>query len=182
MYKGLTVNNCLSMLGPVYLGATAVCSALGIGIFIYLAPLEPGFLCLQFTFSELSFTQVISEWDSNEIVRYRTHFIADFMFLFLYGLLGFEFGRRCSKPLQAGPWLTVFLTASLPMAAVCDVCENAFHWVLAADIPPSTSILYLLSGIAVILKFLGIGVFFSSVILAFRKRHKKSSVVIGIQR
>ncbi len=149
-------------------GALAI--ALFVGIGVYLVPLDPSFLHLQFAFREQSFNAILSAWQPNGLARYRSHFPADFLLLAAYGAFGLQFGRERAPALVALPVLAACLTWALPLAAVADATENALHLVLTSANAPTSPALYLLSGSAASIKFLGIGVFLFCAALSRRER------------
>jgi hypothetical protein len=138
------------------------------GLVVYLAPLDPNILKLQFAFNERSFNAVLSNWDSIGVARYRSHFPADFLLLVAYGMYGLQFGRERAPKLVAQPRLTASLTWALPLAAIADATEDALHLVLTGPNAPASPILYLLSGSAASIKWLGIGGFLVCVALSAR--------------
>ncbi len=150
------------------LGTLAI--ALFVGIGVYLLPLDPSILHLQFSFGEHAFNAVLSEWQPVGTARYRAHFPADFLFLGAYGVFGFLFGRERSQALVAQPKLAAGLTWSLPVAAVADALEDMLHLALTASDPPTNPALYALSGTAASFKWFGIAAFLCCFVLYRSKR------------
>lgn len=145
--------------------------ALLVGIGVYLAPLQlTNILGLQFAFSEQSFNAVLSKWGSIGVDRYRSHFLADFLFLAAYGAFGLQFGRERAPAMVARPRLAASLTWALPLAAFADAIEDALHLILTGANAPTSPVLYLLSGSAASIKWFGIGGFLFCVGLS-RSRH-----------
>lgn len=104
------------------------------GIAFYLAPLQPNVLALQLAFSPRAFAEIIHAWSSDDLLRYRAHLPYDCLLLICYGSFGWLLVSRttlfAAKPAalrMAALWL-------LPLAAVFDAAENAFHWWLT-DVP-----------------------------------------------
>ncbi len=136
------------------------------GIAVYLAPLDPCILQLQFAFDGETFTDILTHWRPKGVARYRSHFPADLMFLSLYGLSGYWFGRECSARVRAPALL---LTWSLPFAAIADMIEDAFHFILTTENITATAELYFLSGSTASAKWLGFAVFTLSWFSCIRK-------------
>ena len=133
-------------------------AALGafIGIALYLAPLEPSILWLQFAFTAPSFEGVLQQWQARGIALYRSHLPADFLLLLLYGAFGFSFGRQRATALGThctAAWLVVWL---LPVAALADAGENTLHLLLTDGRPAAAPALYALAGLAATVKWMAI--------------------------
>ena len=143
-------------------GFAILAIALLIGLNIYLSPLEPNIFHLQFSFSEQSFKTVLSKWHLDGVDRYQSHLPTDFLFLAVYGLCGWRFGRERTRELAKQPELRTTLTWALPLAAVADAAENSIHIILT---DPSASVgpaVYLLSGATSSFKWLAAMSFFVS--------------------
>ncbi len=152
---------------PLPLGLAAL--AVFLGIAMYLAPLEPGILRLQFSFTAPSFEGVLHQWQALGIARYRAHFPADFVLLVLYGAFGFAYGRQrvaVQTTRRTVAWLLVW---SLPVAALADAGENALHLLLTHGGPAGAPALYALAGLAATGKWLGI-LAFTAAALGARRR------------
>ncbi len=132
-------------------GALAV--ALFAGTALYLAPLEPGVLALQFAFSPRVFGQIVHLWPAEQLARYRSHFPADFALLLCYGTFGWLLAVR--TPLFAGRSRAVVAWAklALPLAAAADAIENASHLWLTAVPRFGVPWVYVLSALAASLKW-----------------------------
>jgi len=139
---------------PLPLGLAAL--AVFIGIAVYLAPLEPGILWLQFSFTASSFQGVLQQWHAQGIALYRTHFPADFVLLLLYGAFGFGYGKQrvaAQAMHRTVAWVVVW---SLPVAALADAGENALHLLLTDGRPAAALTLYALAGLAATVKWAAI--------------------------
>lgn len=140
-----------------------------IGMWLYLLPLKPSILCLQFSFSEAAFMSVIKQWSPLAVMRFKAHFAVDFMFLTCYGLFGYLLSARTRTFVSFSKPAKSFLTWAMPLAAVADACENfiELHLVTAVgDLPPQ---MYIASGSASTLKWLFLGVFLASWSYAYFK-------------
>jgi hypothetical protein len=145
---------------PRPLGLAAL--AMFIGIALYLAPLEPGILWLQFAFTAPTFEAVLHQWQAQGVALYRTHFGADFVLLLLYGSFGFAFGRRRVAAQATRGTGACLLVWSLPAAALADAGENALHLLLTDGRPAAAPALYALAGLAATVKWVGILAFTSA--------------------
>lgn len=92
------------------------------------APLEPGVLALQFAWTPRRFGEIVHLWPPEDLARYRLQLIVDCALLLAYGTFGWLLATRTHvfAPLPAAArrsarWL-------LPLAALSDAAENAFHW------------------------------------------------------
>lgn len=165
----MTPVNSKAKLKTRFTGILAIVLLVGIGV--YLVSLDPNIFHLQFAFCEQSFNAVLSKWQPIGVARYRSHFPADFLFLASYGLFGLWFGCDRMPALAARPRLVACLTWALPIAALADATEDILHVVLTGTNAPRSPALYLLSGFAASIKFLGIGAFLFCA--AFSRRIKK---------
>ena len=70
--------------------ALALLCALG----VYLAPLQPNILALQFAFTPRAFGEVVHQWTGEPLHRFRMHLVADYALLVSYGLFGYLLSTR----------------------------------------------------------------------------------------
>ena len=152
----------------IILGSLAL--ALFIGIGIYLFPLNPNILHLQFAFSESEFQAVLSKWQPDGVSLYRAHFPADFLFMILYAVSGYRYGMERAPALRFQPLLSAVIKWALPLTAVADAAEDLLHILILSSAMVSVRMVYLLSGISSSLKWLGIFIFFAATVNAMRKR------------
>ena len=81
-------------------------AALFIGVFVYLLPLTPGVIALQFAWQPQTFGGIIHLWSEADLARYRSHLPVDFVVLLAYavwlmhGVAGLFTGR---EPLRDKP-------------------------------------------------------------------------------
>ncbi|MBI3148629.1 MAG: hypothetical protein HYZ17_08985 [Betaproteobacteria bacterium] len=100
-----------------------------VGLSIFLAPLEPSVLRLQFAFTPRAFGQIVHTWQVEGLARYRAHFPADFALLLSYAVFGYLLARRTRLAAMGGVWARWLL----PAAALADALENVLHlWLTAA--------------------------------------------------
>ena len=113
--------------------AAAACVLLFGGLGIYLAPLQPSVVALQFTFTPDAFAQVLQAWGPAGVQRFRTHLPVDGFLLLSYGAAGYLAVTRSRffDPLATGLPLR-WVALLLPLAAVgylrAGLCA-AFKWV-----------------------------------------------------
>lgn len=131
-------------------------AALGLlaGIAWYLAPLEPNIVVLQFAFTPRAFAEVIHAWPAEHLARYRAHLPVDYLLLVAYGTFGYLVATRSAlfSPLPA--LLRHSARWWLPLAALFDAAENAFHWWLTAAPRFGVPLPYALSASSSVLKWL----------------------------
>jgi hypothetical protein len=103
------------------------------GLALWLAPLEPGIVQLQFAATPRAFAVIVHAWGPEGLARYRAHFAADFALLGCYAVFGSRLARRTA--LFAGLPMRGRRVAAwaLPAAALADAAENTLHlWLTAA--------------------------------------------------
>lgn len=156
--------------------AAAASVLLFIGLGLYLAPLQPSVVALQFTFTPKAFGHVLQAWGAEGVQRFRNHLPIDGVFLLSYGVAGYaavthtHFFEPLAKrlPLRG-------LALVLPLAAVCDAGEDWLHWVLTgtdvlSSAVPLAAQWYLLAGACASLKWLGIVGFAALALVASVRR------------
>ena len=136
---------------------------------VYLAPLKPGVLALQLTFTPSAFGSVIHQWSAVDLHRYRSHFPADFALLLAYGAFGIVYVRTAASFSATGPRRRLFASLALPAAAACDATENALHLWLTEAPRFGVASLYFLSGSIALGKWLLLMTFGLFVARAFRQ-------------
>lgn len=121
-----------------------VAAALFIGLSLYLAPLRPGAIALQFAWQPQTFGAIVHLWSPEDLVRYRNHLVIDSVLLLAYATFGWLLATRSGVFLSLAPAARLFARLCLPLAALFDAAENAFHWWLT-EVPrfdtPSTYVL-----------------------------------------
>jgi hypothetical protein len=138
------------------LGVAAL--ALFAGISLYLLPLEPNLLALQFSFTPNGFQAVIAQWQGDGLQRFQWHFWADFALLLCYGLWGYRLISSGAIARQLPPPWRSRAIWLLPLAAVSDAQENLLQLYLLQQ-PAAPAALYALAGMAALLKWLLLGSF-----------------------
>ncbi|WP_294765501.1 hypothetical protein [uncultured Rhodoferax sp.] len=158
--------------------AAAASLLLLVGLGIYLAPLRPGVVALQLTFTPEAFVQVLQAWGPEGVQRFRSHLLVDGLLLLNYGAAGYWAVTRTRFFQPLAPRLPLrWVALVLPFAAVCDAGEDLLHWMLtgANALAPAVTMapaLYLLAGACATLKWLGIAGFVISAIYRLRSRSR----------
>lgn len=147
-----------------------IAAALFAAIALYLQPLEPNVISLQFTFRESAFLAVLHDWQADGIARFRAHFVADYALLVCYGTFGYTFARRARVFSSCPPGRKRLLTWALPLAALADAIENALHLYLSFAATQAAAALFPAAGVAATLKWLLLGVFAAVAVLSLAKR------------
>ena len=131
------------------------------GMTVLLAPLKPGILALQCSFTRDSFHAVLAAWGDAGLRRYRAHLPVDFVFLLGYAAFGYLWTMQAARPTgPLAPWL-------LPAAAVCDVLENLLHLRLAQTGVSAAPAWYAFTGTCSALKWALVFAFAGLVVVAF---------------
>ena len=120
-------------------------AALFIGVFIYLLPLKPGVIALQFAWQPQTFGGIIHLWSEADLARYRSHLPVDFVVLLAYAVFGWLLATRTTVFAPLSPATRLLARLWLPSAAVFDAAENAFHWWLTEVPRFDTPATYLMS-------------------------------------
>lgn len=115
-------------MAPLWFCAIAACALFG-GLAWYLGPLASDVLTLQLAFSPRVFAQVVHAWTPEMLARYRQHLVWDFALLLSYGAFGYLLALRTRLFAPLGPSLGRLATWWLPLAAVCDACEDLLQLV-----------------------------------------------------
>ncbi len=125
-----------------------------VGMAWYLAPLRPGPLALQLTFSPAAFAAVIHSWSPGDLERYRAHLPCDFVLLVCYGVFGWSLVSR-TRLFQGVPkWLREIVRWMLPLAALFDAVEDLLHGWLTAMPRFGVVLPYVVSGSCSVLKWI----------------------------
>ena len=69
-------------------------AALFIGVFVYLLPLKPGVIALQFAWHPQTFGGIIHLWSEADLARYRSHLPVDCAVLLAYAAFGWLLATR----------------------------------------------------------------------------------------
>jgi hypothetical protein len=133
--------------------------ALLIALAVYLLPLHPNIVALQFTFTAADFGSVLGTWTPQGVALFRAHLPVDCLLLLDYGVFGYLLARHTSVFSRSTVPVQRFLLWAMPLAAVCDLGENALHWYLTSGVASAAPGWYLLAGLCSMSKFALMGVF-----------------------
>ena len=139
-------------------------AALFIGVFMYLLPLKPGVIALQFAWHPQTFGEIIHLWSDADLARYRSHLPVDCVVLLVYAAFGWLLATRTTVFLPLAASMRLVARLWLPLAAVFDAAENAFHWWLTELPRFDTPATYLLSTACSALKW-GLLIGFGALVL-----------------
>lgn len=139
-------------------------------IALYLAPLEPGVLQLQFAFTPRAFGTVMHFWPPEHLARYRAHFPWDFLLLVCYAAFGLLFVKRSPLFAVQAPAVRAAAAWLLPLAACFDAAENVLHLWLTATPRFGVAPVYALSASAAAAKWTLLLAFALSVLHALARR------------
>ena len=107
--------------------------ALGIALALYLRPLQPGVLALQFAATPRAFAMVVHAWGDAGLARYRAQLPWDFMLLASCAAFGWQLARHGSLFAALPRPLRALAAAVLPLAALFGAGEKLLHlWLTAA--------------------------------------------------
>lgn len=107
--------------------------ALFAGLALYLSPLQPSVVALQFTYTPRAFAMVVHAWPPEDLVRYRAHLPVDGMLLVAYGAFGYLLATRTGVFAAAGGRARALAAWTMPLAAAFDAAEDVLHaWLTAA--------------------------------------------------
>lgn len=102
-------------------------AALLAALAVYLSPLHPGAVALQFAWTPRSFGAIVHQWSADDLLRYRRHLPVDVLLLLAYGSFGWLLATRSRLFVAAGPKWERAARWLLPLAALADAAENALH-------------------------------------------------------
>ncbi len=140
---------------------------------LYLLPLEPNLLALQFSFDQRAFQAVIAQWQGEALQRFKLHFWADFVLLLCYGLWGYGLMTRSRVARYWGQLWRNRAAWLMPLAATADALENLLQLYLLGQAAASP-LLYALAGTAALTKWLLIGLFALFLVWAWLRRGRDS--------
>jgi hypothetical protein len=138
------------------------------GLGVYLMPLQPSIVALQFTFSTEAFLAVLQAWKPAGVELFRSHLAVDGVLMLCYGAFGYllairtaVFGRMSSEARHK-------LSLMMPVAACADAMENILHWLITGNTAEAWLWLVPLASVCASVKFAGIFGFGAAVWLARR--------------
>ena len=143
---------------------------LGVALALYLCPLQPGVLALQFAATPRAFALVVHAWGETGLARYRAHLPWDFVLLASYAAFGWLLARHGGLFGALPPPLRALAAAALPLAAAFDAGENLLHLWLTAAPRFGLAWLYALSAAVATLKWVFVLAFAALVCTALLRR------------
>lgn len=147
--------------------------ALLVGMGVYLLPLSPSLVALQFTFDQSAFQVVLAAWQPDGVARFRSHLPVDYGLLVCYGVFGYLLASQTSVFARLSSPVRWLLTWAMPVAAVSDAVENALHYYLTSGAQQVPPLVYLVAGCSATLKSALIGIFLVSALLAWQRKRQK---------
>ncbi|MBV2264660.1 MAG: hypothetical protein KUL79_14065 [Thauera sp.] len=110
----------------VYLSGLLVVVLAGV-TFWMVAGLQPGVTVLQFAWTPRGFGEIVHVWPPEDLARYRRHLTVDCLLLLAYGSFGWLLATRTALFASLPGRGRDAARLTLPLAAVFDAVENAFH-------------------------------------------------------
>lgn len=142
------------------------------GLAVYLLPLQPSVVALQFTFDPAAFQAVLMAWRPEGVARFRHHLVPDCALLLCYGIFGYRLVRHTALCAALPTPVRGLLAWAMPLAAASDAVENALHAYLTSGVQEAAPVLYRMAGISSSLKFALMGVFLVGVLAARLRRRE----------
>lgn len=114
-----------------FIWATGVAALLlFVGLAIYLLPLQPNIVALQFAFNADAFRSILGQWGPEGVVLFRSHLPVDAVLLVAYGVFGYLFTTRTAWFAKYTPLWRLRISVLMPVAAIADAVEDVLHWYL----------------------------------------------------
>lgn len=140
--------------------------ALLVGLGLYLAPLKPNLVALQFAFSPESFGLILVQWGSEGVALFRSHLPIDGILLLCYGTFGYLLAIRTRIFSNQSKATSHWLALLMPLSALADSGENLLHWLLTSSQVQMPSWVYALAGVFASLKWVGLVLFTAATVWA----------------
>lgn len=125
-----------------------------VGLGVYLLPLQPNLVALQFTFTPAAFHAVLDAWGPQGVALFRSHLPVDGVLLLCYGMFGYQLATRSTVFHGFSAAAQRRLALVMPLAAFFDSVENLLHGYLTGPSTQAAAAVYGAAGVAVSLKFL----------------------------
>ena len=136
----------------------------------YTSSLDPSIPVIQLTFTERGFNAILHAWSPPQVEIFKRHFLIDYPFLVCYGWLGHLIATRTSLFARFSKTTSQLLAICLPVAAVADAVENAFHLFIVWGAGPFDQAPYFAAGAVASTKWLLILVFVAFAVCAKAKK------------
>lgn len=143
-------------------------AVLFIGLAVYLLPLQPNIIALQFAGSATAFAAILNQWGPEGVALFRSHLPLDGVLLILYGAFGYLLTARTQVFTACSPVRRLQLSLLMPVAALADAGENLLHWHLTSGPVDGATWLVPLATTCSAIKFAGIVLFGLAALLARR--------------
>ncbi|MCZ2291294.1 MAG: hypothetical protein LC125_05045 [Burkholderiales bacterium] len=117
-----------------------------VGLSLYLAPLKPGVLAIQLSFTPEAFARIVAAWSPAQLARYRRHLPIDGLLLLSYGAFGYLLATRTNLFAGSESWARMLGTWALPAAAAFDAIENLLHGWLTGKTALHTPVIHVVAG------------------------------------
>ncbi len=134
------------------------------GLAVYLMPLRPNIVALQFTFSPEAFQAVLNDWQPEGVARFRAHLPIDGVLLLCYGAYGYLQTTRTHLFASFSDSARGFIASMLPLAAFFDAVENLMHFLLTNPGAPPNPPMAFYAGCSSTLKWTFLSLFLLCVI------------------
>ena len=145
---------------PIWVWATGIAALLlFIGLAVYLLPLQPNIVVLQFAGNADAFRAILNQWQPAGVALFRSHLPADCVLLALYGAFGYLLTTRTTVFARYTPMWRQRVSAVMPVAALAVVGENILHWYLTGGHLEEAALLVPIATVCSAIKFTGIAVF-----------------------
>jgi hypothetical protein len=146
------------LLWPVW-ASGLVSAGLFIGLAVYLLPLQPSLVALQFAGNADAFQAIVAQWQPEGVALFRSHLPVDAVLLVAYGAFGYLLTKRTMVFARYTPVWQLRVAALMPVAALADVGENSLHWYLTSGHLEHGALLVPMATACSALKFAGIVLF-----------------------
>ena len=130
-----------------------------IGLAVYLLPLQPNIVALQFAFNAEAFRAILGQWGPEGVALFRSHLPVDVVLLVAYGTFGYLLTTRTTVFASYTSLVRLRISVLMPVAAVADAMEDMLHWYLIGGHLGSAGLLVPIATAYSALKFAGIAMF-----------------------
>lgn len=101
-----------------------------VGLAIYLLPLQPNIIALQFAFNADTFRAILAQWQPEGIALFRSHLPVDAVLMVAYGVFGYLLTTYTEVFAKYTPVWRLRISVVMPVAAIADAVEDVLHWYL----------------------------------------------------
>ena len=129
------------------------------GLAVYLSPLQPNIVALQFAFNAEAFRTILGQWGPEGVALFRPHLPVDVVLLVAYGTFGYLLTTRTRVFAEYTSLWRLRVAVLMPVAAVADAAEDLLHWYLTGGHLGGAGLLVPIASAYSALKFAGIAFF-----------------------